>query len=59
MTGQRSTRESRDYPHGSGDRNTMPSSDVDDTELHEGGTQRTQAGDPAAPGGRGREGGGG
>lgn len=57
MTGERSTRKTRDYPHGSGDRNTMPSADIDDTELHDGGTQRSPAtGGADAPAGRRGEG---
>lgn len=49
MATQRSTRDSREYPHGSGDRNTMDSSDIADTDLHQGGRQRSPATDPAPP----------
>jgi hypothetical protein len=33
----------RSYPHGSGDRNTMGSSDIRDAEVKDGGTQRKPA----------------
>lgn len=48
MSRRRSDHGPRPYPHGSGDRNAMPSPDIEDTPLHRGGDQKRPSVTPAA-----------